>query len=656
MEYDRALYRVYERVVEDLLSTRPVSTIYSGNENQEQRRGNHENLPIPFFLPIWFNQLPNRYLNLRHVASGLFSRSRDMVRNEDPETDTNNYHNDNSNTENQRIHSSQNIDQSNNNLNPLYLHHRRRAQQHMGDQHRHLLNNEVSTNQNDTTNNNNNNTPNRSYSTDESDDNRSQNSSTSNERERANEPIEETLRRMREDSRYDLADENTMCTQMKLYSIMRASFFLGFLHLVILAILHRTYVGAGVWEHNGLKLNRIASSPTSLDGSDEIHSRRKTCLEYALESRPPSQRSSFDEKYNRAYENFTQAERELRRPLLGLDEILQIKILYGGRCKGKCSRLRYVNYNNETKNNETKTEASDDETFHGNLRTNNRDNNMENEETDDWYSTPEFWETPHYRYASMEALLFLRKEFTLDHNLTYVNVTLTEHCLSTGFDGDMGTTKVSKIAEVLSQIYGMDTVIINQLMYGVRSFPPLVVEDSDDQDKIVKQKKNDKKKTTKGVDKDEENSLDYSSMVYMDGFVENIETTERWNWRKELLSESDISSPAEWFSQRIGKYINIFVHHLNCSSKTVSRTSLWLLSIHIGMLVACCISFFLVTSITSLIVRVLTSSGVVLMFPIFSFLRHLGLASELNLFHSISFIFYSNMHHDVIITHKISSN
>ncbi len=37
------------------------------------------------------------------------------------------------------------------------------------------------------------------------------------------------------------------------------------------------------------------------------------------------------------------------------------------------------------------------------------------------------------------------------------------------------------------------------------------------------------------------------------------------------------------------------------------------------------LAFFLITSVTSLIVRVLTSSGVVLMFPLFTFFRTMGL-------------------------------
>ena len=36
------------------------------------------------------------------------------------------------------------------------------------------------------------------------------------------------------------------------------------------------------------------------------------------------------------------------------------------------------------------------------------------------------------------------------------------------------------------------------------------------------------------------------------------------------------------------------------------------------------LTFFLLTSVTSVIVRVLTTSGVVLMFPVFTFFRLLG--------------------------------
>ncbi len=44
-----------------------------------------------------------------------------------------------------------------------------------------------------------------------------------------------------------------------------------------------------------------------------------------------------------------------------------------------------------------------------------------------------------------------------------------------------------------------------------------------------------------------------------------------------------------------------------------------------GNFIMSLLAFFLVTTVTSLIVRVLTSSGVVLMFPLFSFFRSLGM-------------------------------
>jgi len=46
---------------------------------------------------------------------------------------------------------------------------------------------------------------------------------------------------------------------------------------------------------------------------------------------------------------------------------------------------------------------------------------------------------------------------------------------------------------------------------------------------------------------------------------------------------------------------------------------------HTGALILSFLAFFLVTTVTSLIVRVLTSSGVALMFPLFSFFRRMGM-------------------------------
>ena len=81
-------------------------------------------------------------------------------------------------------------------------------------------------------------------------------------------------------------------------------------------------------------------------------------MEYALDSHPPSQRSSYGEKYNKAYANLTLEEKEQKRPLLGVDEVLQIKILYGdGICKGKWSRVHTVIHNTTSYNATTDSDA-----------------------------------------------------------------------------------------------------------------------------------------------------------------------------------------------------------------------------------------------------------------------------------------------------------
>lgn len=49
------------------------------------------------------------------------------------------------------------------------------------------------------------------------------------------------------------------------------------------------------------------------------------------------------------------------------------------------------------------------------------------------------------------------------------------------------------------------------------------------------------------------------------------------------------------------------------------------ISSYTGALILSFLAFFLVTTVTSLIVRVLTSSGVALMFPLFSFFRRMGM-------------------------------
>jgi hypothetical protein len=50
------------------------------------------------------------------------------------------------------------------------------------------------------------------------------------------------------------------------------------------------------------------------------------------------------------------------------------------------------------------------------------------------FSSPSYWEKVHYRFARGDALLHLDEKTVALHNITYVNVTLTERCLSTGSD------------------------------------------------------------------------------------------------------------------------------------------------------------------------------------------------------------------------------
>ena len=108
---------------------------------------------------------------------------------------------------------------------------------------------------------------------------------------------------------------------------MNIALSLGTFHHAVLVVLNLTYVGTATWNHH-------ISFFTGNDNSNSKNHIHK-CLEYDLDARPSSQRSSYGEKYNKAYANLTLEEKEQRRPLLGVDEVLQIKILYGDRiCKG----------------------------------------------------------------------------------------------------------------------------------------------------------------------------------------------------------------------------------------------------------------------------------------------------------------------------------
>ncbi|KAL7493466.1 hypothetical protein ACHAWT_002462 [Skeletonema menzelii] len=432
-------------------------------------------------------------------------------------------------------------------------------------------------------------------------------------------------------SSYDTNNERneTGCSQKNIYGVMRLSFVIGIFHLFVLTALHVTYIGPYAFRKPGMfRLSSARKRLRSLAGrvdrihtpvgrqlaflrnllEDEMEEGQNSpvdqtlinCISYALSTRPDNERSRYystfgdsdSSKKNRqlsAYndigdddgiiEMISQAMRtntralEIRRsiaesesessnkiPIVGKDEIVQIKIMYGGKCTGQCSRVRNVDYSNTTIENDSSATKEKirllDKGLRGNpfSRTTNNRRSVE-EINKDIYSSPAYWEEPHYRFSMDDALLYLDEKVALLHNISIVNVTVTERCLSTGED-DGKLTFFNTVGEFFSQIYGMDSVIINQFMYGIRG----------------------------------------SSGSLQSGYLQNMETKERWGWTKQQLeSYEGNESVVDWIFRKIGAL---------------------LLSL---------LAFFLVTTVTSLIVRVLTSSGVVLMFPLFSFFRSLGM-------------------------------
>ena len=179
-------------------------------------------------------------------------------------------------------------------------------------------------------------------------------------------------------------------------------------------------------------------------------------------------------------------------PLLGKDEILQIKIVYGkppSSCSSStatglpCSRVRKVMYpfdrekarlfrsrqydsskKNGTNNvgmvgdgtgrflrgqnidksgrqlpanNTANDKQSASNTNHSQGDTTTTPNNEDVDidvDMDDELSSPEYWQDPSYRFAIDDALLYLDEKSIYLHNISVVNVTLTERCLSTGSD------------------------------------------------------------------------------------------------------------------------------------------------------------------------------------------------------------------------------
>ena len=81
-------------------------------------------------------------------------------------------------------------------------------------------------------------------------------------------------------------------------------------------------------------------------------------------------------------------------------------------------------------------------------------------------------------------------------------------------------TFLTAVGEFLSQIYGMDSIIINQLMFGIT-----------------------------GVDGS-----------HLGGHVQNMETKERWGWRKDQIETYDgNSSIIGWITKKLGAFFKHFV-------------------------------------------------------------------------------------------------
>jgi len=278
----------------------------------------------------------------------------------------------------------------------------------------------------------------------------------------------------------DESDEDTSnntgnegCSQYNLYGVMRLSFGVAIMHIFILISLHATYVGPYAFhkqtrEAEIARRNLIWGHVKSNEGDDSLNVKETrtlyNCISYALSTRPLEERSTYfgeekddsssdgdnDEKKDKKMRSESDgtdgsAKSNSPAPLFGMDEILQIKIMYGGKCTGRCSRVRNVVYpvvEIDTVDNSTDKEVvgmltavndtADDQHIRGLKKTKSKDE--DNSTAVDEFSTPTYWEKVHYQFAIDDALLYLDETAALLHNITLVNITVTEKCLSTGSD------------------------------------------------------------------------------------------------------------------------------------------------------------------------------------------------------------------------------
>lgn len=111
-------------------------------------------------------------------------------------------------------------------------------------------------------------------------------------------------------------------------------------------------------------------------------------------------------------------------PLLRSDELLQINVIYGD----KSSCLATNVSEEQPKQCSTSTTHSVTEYPSSSINTNNKTST-----NIDW-SNSIHWDKPTYRFSTMEALLHVDNQFLWTHNISIVNLTLTERCLSSGDD------------------------------------------------------------------------------------------------------------------------------------------------------------------------------------------------------------------------------
>lgn len=368
----------------------------------------------------------------------------------------------------------------------------------------------------------------------------------------------------------EMRQQEGMFSQRGIFALMRICLVFAMFHLFVLWCLHGTYVGP-TW----------IARDKNFNGDMGDYNAKMTCLEYALSTRPIQERNHFYNLHGEDFESHDEDDNDQGKkrdmikngtsdtivvnpndtvaPLLNRNEILQIKIIYGKNCDdipGQCSRVHNVVIPENKTDTQiaNKTSVVDPIGFIWGKKTTTSPKHVGGISK---YSTAAYWENAAYRFSTSEALMFLDETLLSYHNVSIVNVTLSERCLSTGSDDGVYKIWKTRVAQFLSPIYGMDEVIVNQVMYGI--------------------------KTVQGN--------------YRDGYLQNRETKERWAYSKSQLEED---------------------------SKVRKKFMPWLLN-RIAVLIISSVAFFLITSVTALIVRLLTSSGAFILFPIFAAFRSWGL-------------------------------